>query len=388
MDRSHRSVGVGCLVAVALIASMAACGESEDDAGASAEGGSGSSSAAAAAEERLEDLYDGADFVVPKDGPEAQTGKDVLLVNPASTAPTGAAVTTAMGEAADALGWELAVFDGNYSPDQYQEGIREGIARGVDGILMDAIDCPVVKNALQEAQDAGIPVVGMEGADCDELDPSQSSLFAADFTYAQGSLIDWGEAVGAAQADWLIAQTEGDAKVIEFPVVELVVTKAVHDGFIERMESCDSCEVESVELPADLIGPGLQERVEQTLLQNPDANAVEFPYDDLLTSGAAAAIRASGRYPDQLKVIAGTGFPANMELIRQQQGQDAGFGYPYDWQAYAGADLLNRILADAEPVSSGIGVQIYDGEHLPDSEGYEAPLDFKSAYEEIWTGGE
>jgi ABC-type sugar transport system substrate-binding protein len=170
---------------------------------------------------------------------------------------------------------------------------------------------------------------------------------------------------------------------VNFPVHDFYLVKAMDDGFLERMKDCSGCTVYTSRIPADLLGPGLQEKVEQALLQHPDANAAVFAYDDLLTAGGAAAIRSSGRN-DQLNVIAGTGFKTNLDMIRKNQGQDAGYGYPYDLESWAGVDLMNRVFAGAKSTPNGIGVQIYDREHMPDGDTYKAPFDFRAAYRKSW----
>jgi ribose transport system substrate-binding protein len=112
-----------------------------------------------------------------------------------------------------------------------------------------------------------------------------------------------------------------------------------------------------------------------------------FSYDDLMTGGGAAAIRASGR-SEQLQVIAGTGFPANNELIRKNQGQDAAYGIDYTYETWAAADLLNRFLAGKEAVPSGVGVQVYDQEHGLPKDTYKAPITgFEEQYTRMWQAG-
>lgn len=376
---------------VTLVASLAAAACSTEG---SAGGVTGPATAeeranAEAAQKKLDALYEGASYQdPPADGPEAQRGKKVFMVNVGMQAPTGSKVAESAREAAKVLGWELSIFDGKFQPNLYQEGIRQAIAVDADVIWNFAIDCPVARNAFNEAKAAGIPVVSQEAADCSDADPEAPSLFAENLEYSSGSFLDWAKALGAAQADWVIAQTGGQAKVIEIAVPDLIITKALHEGFVEEMESCDTCEiVQTVQSSAAVLGPELQTKIEQVLLRNPDANSMAFSYDDLMTGGGAAAIRASGR-SDQLEVIAGTGFPANNELIRKNQGQDAGFGIDYVYETWAAADLVNRFLAGAEGVPSGVGVQVYDADHGLPSGTYTSPItDFQERYTKIWKAG-
>lgn len=378
------------LASILLASGLAtACSTEGSGGGSNRESTSKEQTNADAAQAKLDALYAGESYNEPAaDGPAAQRGKKVFMVNVGVQAPTGSAVAEAAREVADVLGWDLTIFDGKFQPNLYQEGIRQAIASNADVIWNFAIDCPVAKTAFAEAKKAGIPVVSQEAADCSDVDKSAPSLFTENLEYSEGTFLDWAKALGASQADWIIAKTGGQAKVIEFAVPDLIVAAALHEGFIDEMKTCDTCEVvQTVQSSAALLGPELQTKVEQTLLRNADANAVAFSYDDLVTGGGAAAIRSSGR-SDQLEVIAGTGFPANNELIKDDKGQDAGFGIDYVYETWAAADLLNRFLAGEEGVAGGVGVQVYDRDNgLPEGT-FTAPItDFKAQFTKIWQAG-
>lgn len=376
----------GVLAATVLVAG---CSTEGSSGGTGRQSTSNEQANAEAAQKKLDALYEGASYQEPQsDGPAAQRGKKIFMVNVGVQAPTGSAVAEAARDAAKILGWDLTIFDGKFQPNQYQEGIRQAIATGADVIWNFAIDCPVARTAFEEAQKAGIPVVSQEAADCSDVDPSAPRLFTENLEYSEGSFLDWARALGAAQANWVIAKTGGQAKVVEIAVPDLIVTKALHEGFVAEMKTCDTCEiVQTVQSSAAVLGPELQTKVEQTLLRNADANSMAFSYDDLMTGGGAAAIRASGR-SDQLEVIAGTGFPANNELIAQEQGQDAGYGIDYTYETWAAADLLNRFLAGVKGVPGGVGVQVFDRDHGLPKGTFAAPItDYKDQYTAMWKAG-
>lgn len=127
-------------------------------------------------------------------------------------------------------------------------------------------------------------------------------------------------------------------------------------------EQCPTCKVTEVKAQIADFGPALQEKIETALLRNPNANGMALSYDDLMTTGGSAAVMASGRN-DSLAVIAGSGFPANVELIRKGQGQDAGFAYDMGYETWAAADMINRLLAGEEQGPSGVGIAVFDAEN-------------------------
>ncbi|MEP9362740.1 substrate-binding domain-containing protein [Nocardioides sp. CN2-186] len=299
--------------------------------------------------------------------------------------PTGTAIVTAAKQAAEALGWKFSVFDGKYEPQQYQEGIRQAIAQKADVIWVVSIDCPLVKTALEEAKSAGIPVVGQESADCSDVDPSSPSYFADNLNFSEGSFIDWAKALGASQAYYLLSKLGSKANVIEVSVAELVVTNAVHEGFAATMKKeCPECKVTDLPIQLSDMGSALQERVQTALLRNPDANGLAVSYDDLMTLGVAGAVMASGRN-DSLEVVAGSGYPANLQLIRDNGGQDAGYVIDLGYESWTAADMINRLLAGQKQGPSGVGLAVVDKDHgMPSSGTWKTNIDYQSAFKKVW----
>jgi hypothetical protein len=69
-----------------------------------------------------------------------------------------------------------------------------------------------------------------------------------------------------------------------------------------------------------------------------------------------------------------------MDLLRRGL-VSAGVGLDDEWEGWPGIDALNRLFAGREPVSSGIGIQLFDKTHNTPAEGADqAPLDFRAAY--------
>ena len=384
VTRFRRSAGV--VASVLLVTALAAC---------STESGGGTSTSAddevaQKATKNLEDnFYEQGSYAEPAaTGPAAQPGFKIAVVNAGVQSPSGTKQVNAAREVADLMGWELTVFDGKYEPAAYQEGIRRAIAQKADVIWLYSIDCPLVKNALTEAKDAGIPVVSQESADCSDVDPSAESFFADSLQFSEGGFIEWGKALGAAQATWLLAKLGEKADIIEVSVPDLVVLEALHDGFTEVMKTeCPDCKVTTVEAQIADLGPNLQEKIETALLRNPNANGMAVSYDDLMTAGGAAAVMSSGRNAT-LEVIAGTGFPANVDLVRKDQGQDAGFAYDMGYETWAAADMVNRLLAGEkqDPAAAGVGVAVFDRDSGLPEEGadWTTSVDYKSVYKKVW----
>ncbi|WP_420180897.1 sugar ABC transporter substrate-binding protein [Paenarthrobacter sp. TA1.8] len=385
---SRRKPLAGAVAALAVVTALASCGTGVSSDANSADKTTGGGVAAQRAGEQLEALYGSGTYQEPaSDGPKGQKGYDVALVIAGVQTPTGTKVAEAAQEATKVLGWGLSIYDGQYNPSEYQEGIRQAIVQDVDAIWLYSIDCPLVQTALDEAKKASIPVFSHESADCSDVDPKSESYFERTLPFAEGDFSDWGQGLGEAQAIWLLAKRGDEANIIEVSVPELVVTKAVSVGFNAKMkELCPKCEVTTVEVQTADFGPPLQEKIATALLRNPDANGLALSYDDLATAGGSAAVMEAARN-DSLLVVAGTNFAPTMDLIRDDKGLDAGFVYDENYAAWAAVDMINRYFAGAEnsPIG-GPGLAVVDADHglAPEGKDWTTNIDFRTAYKNNW----
>ena len=300
----------------------------------------------------------------------------------------------AQKEAVESIGWKATVWDTKQDPNEMLAGIRQAVTTKADAIVGFAIDCPSIQAALQEAKQAGIPYVAAESFDCSDLKEGAPSLFTHVVHYDGIPFVDWIESYGAAQATWNIVKENGAAKVVEFFENDTAALTAIHDGFTKELATCDGCELlDTVTFTFAALGPELQQKTQQAMLQNPDANTLQVGYDALLTSGIIGGLRAAGKL-DQMQIMGAEGAPPNLDLIREDQGQDAGVGTPPAWEGYATIDAVVRLLAGEEPTTeTGLGIQVFDREHnLPESGPFVPigadgePIDFAADYQAAWNG--
>jgi ribose transport system substrate-binding protein len=373
--RNQSNIASMTLVAVAAAAlGFAACGQ--DDSSDSAAAPGGESSAASA---KLDKLYEGTFKRPPTSGPKPATGKTVWLLSCGQALISCSAPIASAEQAASKLGWHTRVFDGKFDPTQYVAGIRQALAAGADGIVTFAIDCQLAKQPLAEAKQAQVPTIGMESIDC--ASPHYSSIV----DYVEGDYGTWETQWGATKATYLAAKSGGKAKVIDFYDDETQASALIDDGFLGEIKKCAACEVvDRVQFTAADVGPKLQQKAEQALLQHPEADAVQIPFDAATLSGIGAAIQASGR-GDQLLIVGGEGYPPAVDLVRGGKQQDAGSGSAGGWEGYAAIDSLNRLFSGERPAPSGIGLQLFDKTHnVPASGGWDPPVDYRADYAKAW----
>lgn len=337
----------------------------------------------------------GTDRPLPTSSPAVFPEANVWVISCTQTAPGCAAPAAGIEEAGGEMGWKVTIFDGQGTPDVFAEGIRSAIADGADAVVLDAVDCVLVTAALQEARDAGVIVFATGSFDCDDPLVGGEPLFDGQLMFGDASYLEFAEGVAArSSADYVIAATGGEAKVVALSQSDALIGQHLYNGFAARIAECDACEiVESVSFTVtDLITGQLAPKIDAALTAHPEANAVYSPYDAPLLLGVAQSVVGSGRN-DELTVVGGEGLEPNIALISGNQGQDMAFGYAAVQSGWAVADAVNRLLNGEPVVDSGIGLQTIDVDNnLPASGGYDGNLDadgnpvrdYRAAYRQLW----
>lgn len=381
--RAQFSYKVGLLIVVsaALVIATAACGPT-----AAPSGSSQGSANAKEFQDRLNELYEGT-YTKPAGPPiKPKAGKKVWNVTAGNTSEAVRNQARAIKHAGERIGWQVTTFDSKFRPDLMVAGIEQAIADQTDGIIVTYIDCPLMKAALQRANKAGVPVVATESSDCGDLREGDPQLFDWVVRNAGGQPFrEWTQDWGAAQATWVIAKTNGEANTILTVETDLETTRLAGEAAQREFERCGSCAVEVLKFSNEDLGPGLQQKIEQSLIKNPDANSFIASFDAVLTLGGASALKASGR---DLAIMGGEGSQPGIQLIHEDRGSDACVGIPMEWEGYAAVDALIRVLEHQDPADTdtGIGIQICDREHNlpPKGEGYGSPIDFEAEYLTLW----
>ena len=320
----------------------------------------------------------------------AAKGKKIVVISSGQASISSSVPSNSAVEAAKALGWATTLYDEQLNPASAPGLVRQAIASGADGIILDATDCPTVKGALQEAKAKGVKVVGIYSFDCSDpiFGGSGESLFTGQINYGAAAAANIGkftEQYGADQAKAVIAATGGKAKVVFFNDQEFTVLRYTGKGFLDEIGRCSGCSVVAkVDFTGAELGPNLQQKVTSALLQHPEANAVKSPFTAATLLGIGPAVAQSGR-ASKLYVMGGEGFAPELDLIRSGGGLNAVNIAPSDWTAYAAIDTLNSLFTGKPIADSGLGWQLVDKTHnLPSSGGFVPSVDFKASYKKAW----
>jgi ribose transport system substrate-binding protein len=386
-------------VAAVLVALAAACASgSEGNGDDAAEDTSGSTTATttgdqplageeavAAAEERLVPWIEGTMRPPPEDGPPAAEGRSIYVVSCGQLLESCTILVDGVMEAADEAGWDATLVDTALDFSAAGGAIRQAMAAGADGAVVVGVDCQHFAGALDEANAADFPVVVLNGFDCDVTsDGAEPARFSAqvDFTEGDEDPVANAERFAAAKVDWGIVETGGDLQVINMVQDDLLASQLLGEGFAQGMTVCSSCEVvDTITFStSDLLDGTFPQKVAQSIVAHPEANAIHFPYAATITLGIAG-LQDSGR--DDLLVIGGEGSPSQYQLLADGT-VDMLMAFDTAWTGWAAVDTINRIFEGVETVDEGVGYQLVTAEDMAGQEDYTGPYDYREVYREVW----
>lgn len=346
--------------------------------------------------------YLGTSVLPSPDKRPAAKGKLVTIISSGQNSISSAVPVAGQMEACKAIGWTCTVYDGKSDPSIWPGLVRQAIAARADGIILQAIDCPLIQQPLREAKAAGIKVVGSYAFDCADPKFKGPKLFDGQPLYtvppaiaklqtklpksvknptALGS-VSYAYTLGLAT----IAKTGGAAKVISVSDPEFRIVDYTLQGFKAGLSTGPKTKiVANVDFLVSELGPALEAKVSQALLQHPEANAIRIPYTAAMLLGGASAIQKSGR-AGKIVVVGTEGFGPELDLIRSGLVSFANIT-PKAWIGWAAVDTLNSVFIKRPVKNSGLGATLIDKAHgLPATPGTEFSKfpNYRKAYKKAW----
>jgi ribose transport system substrate-binding protein len=384
-----RRLIAGGLCALAAATAAAGCGSNSESESSGASSSSGQAASDVTASTKAVDAgYAGTFREPPTGGPAAQKGKDVWVIS-CQQAAGGGCYNAAKGltEAGKLLGWNVKTIDGQGDPGRYNAGVRQAIAARASAIVLDIIDCPSVKSSLAEAQAAKIPVIGVASVDCDDPLVGGKAMFTANASWGKSIAAAFRD-IGAGMADYMIAKTDGKAKIAQVTANDYLIVRHAVEGFDARIKSaCPDCKiVASIDQPvAGLSNGQATHRIQTMLQQHPEANALAMPYDAMVQV-IGQMLKSQSR--KDLITVGLEGYPPNMKLIREGT-QTATVGWSSNAAGWAGADVVNRVLAGEKDIpDEGLGYRIVDKDHNTPTDpraNWQPNTNYIESYTKAWT---
>jgi ribose transport system substrate-binding protein len=369
--------GLAGLVAIALTWCIGACGDEKGGDGARGEAG------VAGAREQLERFMSLPQFRPPGpafDAAEDLRGKKIFEIPITSEVPFVTAFEEGMKQAADAVGAELVVYKNQGEPSQWVQGIRTAIAQNADAITLLAQDPGLLGPHIAAAEREGIPVVVLRTTG--EGEPCQ--VDAHGDTYGTTCVPGPFEQAGRLEADWVIADSGGDANVLVITSNDARSTRSLVRGMKDEFKSrCPGCEARYVNVAIPDWAREVRGEVQSALVRDPRIDYV-IPIYDSMSQYVVPAIKARGA-SEQIKIATFNGTPFVLEMVQDDDIVQMDVGENLAWIGWASMDQVFRVIAGEKPLASeNTPLRVFDDTNVADTG---EPPEFDRGYGRAYVDG-
>lgn len=317
------------------------------------------------------------------DGPDSsfppEPGKKIAFLSTDEQNDASREWGQAVKEAGELIGWEVTVIDGRGNPRTWIEGFNQAIALQVDGIVTTA-DIASLQEPVQEARAQDIVIVGIHGL----AFPGADEAMGVFYNIQQDP-----RDIGRAQADWIIADSDGAGRVVVTTHCEYAIACAKAEALRDRILECDTCEMlefsntpiaEAAQRQPQLVTAWVQEYGPPLYITSVADYTADFQ---------VPALRAGGVDPAEVILVAADGNRSAYDRIRAgDQYQLVTASEPYELQGFQAIDELNRAF-HGEPPSGWVQepylvtVENIDAEG-GDQNGFKPSNDYKANYKQLW----
>lgn len=364
------------LMAVTMIMSACATNGNQDGGGGADSGGD------PACVSQASETVDGAkqliEFVAPDEGFDmaSNEGKTIWTFPTSMQNEFMASIAKGVDKAGTSAGLNVEIWDGKDDVSVQNRGVSQAVAQGADGIILQSISPTVVSGPLEEAFDAGIPVIDLFNSNPDDPLNGLFSHVTADFTK-----------VGGVLASYVLADTECTANTLVLGTAtsfELLTHQL--NGIRDTYESlCPDCKFAYHDLNSATLATDGPRTVQNLLRRDPEVDWVIAQFD-FLAGLLVPAIQEIGM-GDEVKVIGHDGLPANLEYVRQGDVQNVDVAFPpTEYLGYLLFDEIGRAMAGEDSGNVVVPSQLFDGENIAPTDDALFPEfgDYQSAFEELW----
>lgn len=321
-------------------------------------------------------------FGGPTEPAKAPKGIKIGIVSCAASLKGCQAQADSAAEAAKAIGWEVAMFDGKANPKTQGTAMLDALGWGANVIIAVSIDYRTIQLPLKEAKKAGVPVVALgQGGDTpNPLPVLKDGELAWEFAVDVDNY-----ALGQGIANWIIQDSGGKANVIVYNDREFNSVNRQHEGVMDALAKCAGCKVAADEFTASTIATTLGQQVVGYLRAHPDVTYVYAPFDPSAFV-MAAAIRQAGM-ADRVRLASLLGNEENIDLIRKGQVQVATIAFDTAYSGYAAIDQIIRHLNKQplfEPHGENVPYLVLDKTNLPEKGNWASANGYKEKFLALW----
>ncbi|MGH7119438.1 MAG: substrate-binding domain-containing protein [Acetobacteraceae bacterium] len=275
----------------------------------------------------------------PTSAPKPELGRTIVYLSGDEQNDISHLYGVYMGQAARRIGWNYSVIDGKGSPATWVAGFNQAIALKPQGIAIFA-DAKSLQGPIQTAVGKGIKVVGLHAASLPGPQPDLH-LFV--------NIEEDARAIGHAQADWVISQSDGHARVVIVTHNEYEIAQTKSDATRARLEACPGVKVvDYVNFPASAAAQRMPQ-LTTSWVQRFGLPLYVTSVGDNDFDFAVPALRSAGVKPKDANLTGSDGNRSAYARIRTGEYQTATVAEPIGLQAYQAVDELNRAIQNAPP---------------------------------------
>lgn len=306
-------------------------------------------------------------------------GKEVWMISADLSIPFHQNIVRGFEQGAREAGLRPVRFDGKGQTKEAARGIQQAIGAGAGAIGLISIDPSFVKEAVRQANEAQIPVVGVLTTDAHAKPlPGTSGEVTNDYVL-MGNLL----------SAYAVANTDGPVRALHSDTSEFRLLGFLKTGLYEGMRRyCgDSCSLETFDTQIANFKTQLPTLVQSQLRRNPDTNWM-FPAFDAQAVFVVPAIKQAGM-GEQVTVGSINAVKANLDMIKASDTQVVDLGNPNAWLGWATVDRMARAMLGKRPAVSVVPIRLFDRTNLAkldtgdESELY-AGADYQAEYRRLW----
>jgi ribose transport system substrate-binding protein len=318
----------------------------------------------------------------PTTGPAAQTEKTIVYVSADQRNGGALGVGEGVKEAADAIGWTFRLIDGQGSVSGRSAGLQQAIALQPDGIVLGAMDANEQSEAIRQADEAGIKIIGWHSTAA--AGPSDKHPI---FTNITTDPLD----VSKAAASFVVADSDGKAGVVVFTdsVYEIAIAKS--DAMARIIEDCEQCTLLSIEdTPLSEASTRMPPLTNALLQRYGDKWTYTLSINDLTIDFMPSALMSADHKQDGFprNISAGDGSEAAFQRIQQNFYQFGTVAEPLRLHGWQVVDEMNRALAGETHSGYIAPTHLFTPENIQFDGGanniYDPENGYQDAYKSIW----
>jgi ribose transport system substrate-binding protein len=314
----------------------------------------------------------------PTSAPKPTSGERVAFISNDESNAANHAWGVAIAEAGKKIGWKVTIIDGRATPVGWNNAFTQALALKVDGIITSA-DAASLKDAIAEAQSRHVPIVGIHAAAL----PGPNQALGL-FTNIQEDPRD----IGKAQADWIIADSDGHARVVITTHNEFAIAKTKSQAVLGRLKACGGCTVLAyVNSPIAEVAQR-QPQLVLSWVQRYGTPLYVTAVADYTLDFQVPALRGADVAPASVKLLGADGQRSAYERIRNGQYQTVTVSEPTEMQAYQAIDELNRALHGMPPSGFQQAPYLVTPQNVNaeggDKDAFVPSNGYKQHYLEIW----